>query len=118
MTTKTQGAPISYRPSMGKTQFEQLVVSKLHYKVNRFLDEAVKEKLNRELVITSDPEMSRLISKVTEVILEHKGTKFLKPTEEIRRRIRAKATDLESGKVKGIRWKGSIDKTFGTDAGK
>ncbi len=56
--------------------------------------------------------MSRLISKAREVILEHKGTKFLKPTEEIRRRIRAKAAEVESGKVKGIRWKGSFHKTF------
>ena len=112
MTTKLQKAPISYRPSIGRDEFENLVVKKLHYKVNRFLDEAVKEKLNRELVITSDPEMSKLISKVTEVILEHKGTQFLKPTPEISKRIRAKTAEIESGKVEGIPWKGSLEKTL------
>jgi len=114
MPSQKRVATISYYPSMGKAQFEKLVVGKLNYKVNRFLDEAVREKLNRELVTTSDPEMSRLISKAKEVILEHKGTKFLKPTKKIRKRINARAAEVKSGKVKGIHWKGSFDKTFGS----
>jgi hypothetical protein len=57
--------------------------------------------------------MTRLIGKLTEVVYEYKGWKFLKPSKEIRARIRKKAEQIESGKVKTIRWKGSFDKTFG-----
>jgi hypothetical protein len=106
--------PISYKPSIDRGELLSLITVKLHYKaVNRFIDEAVKEKLNRELKVTSDPEMTRLIGKLTEVVYEYKGWKFLKPSKEIRARIRKKAEQIESGKVKTIRWKGSFDKTFG-----
>ncbi len=107
-------APISYRPSIKRDELESLITKKLRYKaVNRFIDEAVKEKLNRELVVTSDPEMTRMIGKLTEVIYEYKGWNFLKPSKEVRDRIREKARLIESGKIKTTRWKGSIDKTFG-----
>lgn len=54
--------PISYRPSINRGELEKLITKKLKYRaVNRFIDEAVKEKLNRELVVTSDPEMTRMI---------------------------------------------------------
>lgn len=106
--------PISYRPSMERDRLEGLILKKLRYKaVNRFIDEAVKEKLNRELVVTSDPEMTRLLTKLTEVIHEHKGWKFMKPSKEVARRINVKAKPFEEGKVKATRWKGSFDKTFG-----
>ncbi len=106
--------PISYRPSIERGELESLITKKLHYKaLNRFIDEAVKEKLNRELVVTSDPEMTRLIGKLTEVVYEHKGWKFLKPSKEVVKRINEKAKPFEEGKVKATRWKGSFDKTFG-----
>lgn len=109
--------PISYRPSIQRTELEALIIKKLHYKaINRFIDEAVKEKLNRELVITSDPQMTRLIEKLTEVVHEYKGWKFLKPSKEVIQRIRQKAKPYEEGKVKAVRWKGSFDKTFGAKA--
>ena len=111
--------PISYRPSIERDKLEDLVLKKLHYKaVNRFIDEAVKEKLNRELVTTSDPEMTRLIGKLTEVIYEHKGWKFLKPSKEVTKKINEKAKPYEEGKVKATRWKGSFDKTFGEKKGR
>ncbi len=108
---------ISYKPSIERDELLNLITGKLKYKaVNRFIDEAVKEKLNRELVVTSDPEMTKLIGKLTEVLYEFKGWKLMKPSKEIRERIRKKAELIESGKVKTTRWKGSFDKTFGEKA--
>ncbi len=104
--------PISYRPSIERKELESLITKKLHYKaLNRFIDEAVKEKLTRELEITSDPEMAKLVSKLTEVIYEHNSWKFLKPNKAIIDRIDQKAKGVESGKVKAVRWKGSIEKS-------
>jgi hypothetical protein len=106
-------APISYKPSMGQDRLKVIVFKKLHYKsLNSFMDQAVNEKLNRELAVSSNPEMTRLIAKLTEVIYEHKNWKSLKPTKEIVKKIHAAAEPIESGKVKGIRWKGSVKKTF------
>lgn len=105
--------PISYKPSIERDRLFNLILKKLHYKaVNRFIDEAVKEKLNRELAATTDPEMTRLIGKLTEAVYEHKGWKFLKPSKEAVRKINEKAKRYEEGKVKTTRWKGSFDKTF------
>ena len=113
MNTRT---PISYRPSIERDRLEGLILRKLHYKaVNRFIDEAVKEKLNRELIVTSDPEMTRLIGKLTEVVYAHKGWKFLKPSKEVIRKINQRAKPYEEGKVRATRWKGSFDKTFGKE---
>jgi len=104
--------PISYRPSIEREELENLITEKLHYKaLNRFIDEAVKEKLTRELVVTSDPEMTKLVSKLTEVIYEYKGWKFLKPNKAVINRIDQKVKGIESGKVKAVRWKGSIAKS-------
>jgi len=104
-------APVSYKPSMGSDRFKVVVLKKLHYKsVNSFMDQAVTEKLNRELVATSDPEMTRLISKLTEVISEYKGWRFMKPSKEIIQRINAVAKPIEEGKVKAVPWTGSFKK--------
>jgi hypothetical protein len=67
----------------------------------------------RGLVVTSDPEMTRMMGKLTEVLYEYKGWKLMKPSKEVRDRIRAKMKPIEQRKVKTIRWKGSFDKTFG-----
>lgn len=78
--------------------------------MNRFIDEAVKEKITREMNITSDPEMDGLISKLTEVAYEHKGWKFMKPSKAVIVKIDKKADPIASGKVKGVKRKGSFDK--------
>ncbi|HVZ80015.1 MAG TPA: hypothetical protein VHE12_04350 [bacterium] len=105
--------PISYKPSIERDRLFHLILKKLHYKaVNRFIDEAVKEKLNRELVATTDPEMTRLINRLTEVLYEHRGWKFMKPSKEATRKINEKAKRYEKGKIKATRWKGSFDRTF------
>jgi hypothetical protein len=109
MSTRT--APIPYRPSIQREELTSLILKKLHYKaVNRFIDEAVKEKITREMNVTSDPEMDRLISKLTEVVYEHKGWKFMKPSKAVIAKIDEKAAPIASGKVKGVKWKGSFDK--------
>jgi len=104
-------APIPYRPSIQKEELMTLILKKLRYKaVNRFIDEAVREKINREINVTSDPEMDRLIRKLTEVIHEHKGWKFMRPSKAVLARIDQKADPIASGKVKGVKWKGSFNK--------
>ena len=54
--------------------------------------------------------MDRLIAKLTQVIHEHKGVKFLKPSKAIMAKIDAKADPIAAGKSKGVKWKGSFAK--------
>ncbi len=99
-------APISYRPSMERSELEKVVTKKLRYKaLNRFIDEAVREKITRELAGTEQSEMGKLLRKLTEVVYEHNGWKMMKLTPEIIDRIEKRAKPVEEGKVRSYPWK-------------
>lgn len=101
---------LSYRPSIQREVLEQIILKKLHYKkLNRFIDEAVKEKIQREVPSSSKAKTEALIQKLTKVIYEHDGWKFYEVGSKLKKEIDQRAKAVEAGKVKAIRWKGSID---------
>lgn len=58
------------------------------------------------------PKKTRLRSKSNKFLFEYNGTKFYKPGPKLAKEIDEKADAIMEGRVKGIRWKGSFDKTF------
>jgi hypothetical protein len=101
---------ITYRPSVQPEKLTSIIVKKLHYpKVNRFIDEAVKEKIARETSMVYDAKTDGLIQKLSKVVYEHHGWKFHEVSVRMKKEIDGKAKAVESGKVKARRWKGSID---------
>jgi hypothetical protein len=104
---------VAFRSVINEKELKEITLKKLHYpSVSEFINEAVKEKLNRETGLDGDPEVGRLVSKLTEVIHEYKGWKFMKVSPELAKKIDQVADPIISGKVKGTTWKGSFDKTF------
>lgn len=102
---------VAFRSSIEKGKLEEFALKKLHYRsVSEFINEAVKEKISRETVVTTDPEMDRLIDKIREVVYEHKGWKFLKVSPAAAKRIDRIADPIIQGKVKGTPWTGSLGK--------
>ena len=101
---------ITYRPSVEPEKLTSIIVKKLHYqKVNRFIDEAVREKIARETAAVYDAKTDGLIQKLSKVVYEHHGWKFHEVSAKMKKEIDKKAKAVESGKVKGRRWNGSID---------
>jgi hypothetical protein len=102
---------ITYRPSVQPEELSSIIVNQLHYpKVNRFIDEAVKEKIARETAAACNVKADALIQKLSKVVYEHHGWQFHEVNAKMKREIDRKAKKIESGKAKAIRWKGSVDK--------
>ena len=105
-------APISYRPTIERKRLENLITRKLHYKaINRFIDEAVREKIERDLSGSGEARLKRFLDKVNQAVSEYKGWTMLKPSKALVREIEKKAKALETGKVKPVTWKGSLAET-------
>ena len=105
-------APISYRPTIDRKKLESLITRKLHYKaVNRFIDEAVREKIERDLSGSGEAKLKRLLDQVSQAVSEYKGWTMHKPSKALAREIEKKAGPMESGKTKPVAWKGSLAET-------
>jgi hypothetical protein len=100
---------ITYRPTIVPEKLTE-IIRKLHYpKVNRFIDEAVREKISREANDPKSAKAEALIWEVMEVLDKYKGIKFLKPSPELTKEIDKKADAIMSGKVKGYKYtKGNL----------
>jgi hypothetical protein len=99
---------ITYRPTIVPEKLTQ-IIKKLHYtKVNRFIDEAVKEKISREANDPRGAKAEALLGEVMEVLDKYKGIKFLKPTPGLAKEIDQRADAIVSGKAKGYRYKGNL----------
>lgn len=64
-------------------------------------------------VKANPPKKTRLRSKSNKFLFEFNGTKFYKPGPKLAKEIDERADAIIEGRVRGIRWKGSFDKTFG-----
>ena len=101
--------PISYKPTMDAEELKNIIVKKLRYvAVNRFIDEAVQEKLEREMGSGQEAKMKKLISTLEEAVHEYKGWTMHKPTKAQIQEIERKSKLIEQGKVKPVKWKGSF----------
>jgi hypothetical protein len=101
--------PISYKPTMDAEELKNIIVKKLRYvAVNRFIDEAVQEKLEREMGLGQEAKMKKLVSTLEEAVREYKGWTMHKPTKAQIQEIERKSKLIEQGKVKPVKWKGSF----------
>ncbi len=99
---------ITYRPTILPEKLTE-IIRKLHYpKVNRFIDEAVREKISREANDPKGAKAEALIWEVMEVLDKYKGIKFLKPSPELAKEIDKRADAIVSGKVKGHKYNGNL----------
>jgi len=108
---------ITYRPTIIPEKLARIIHKLKYPKLNRFIDEAVREKINRE---TNDPKTAKteaLLWEVMEVLDKYKTIKFLKPSPELAREIDKKADGIISVKTKGYKYKGSL-KDLMKDKGK
>jgi hypothetical protein len=104
----------SYRPSIQRETLEQIILKRLHYKkLNRFIDEAVKEKIQREMPSPGKGNADALVRKLSKVVYEHNGWKFDEVTPKLKKEIDRRAKAVETGKAKAVRWTGSIDDLLG-----
>jgi hypothetical protein len=106
-----QKAPISYKPTMDPDELKDIIVRRLRYvAVNRFIDEAVREKLERVMGASQEARMSRLVSAVEEAVREYRGWTTHKPSKAKKREIDRLARPIEEGLVKPVKWSGSFVK--------
>jgi hypothetical protein len=101
---------ITYRPSVEPGKLASIIVKKLHYpKINRFIDEAVKEKIARETAAVYDAKTDMLVQNLSKVVYEHHGWKFHEVGAKMKKQIDRKAKPIETGKTKSHKWKGTVD---------
>jgi len=99
---------ITYRPTIIPEELTR-IIRELHYpKVNRFIDEAVREKIKREADDPKSAKAEAMMWEVMEVLDKYKGIKLLNPSPELAKEIDKKSDDILSGKSKGYRYKGSL----------
>jgi hypothetical protein len=101
---------VTYRPRMGKNKLQEMV-ERLHYKLNRFIDDAVAEKLRREL--QTDGKAQKLAEDISKLVYEHNGWKFSAPEHGLEKEILKRAHRMKTGKVKSYRYKGSVRDMLG-----
>jgi hypothetical protein len=96
----------NYRPTIEPEKISR-IIKKLHYpNVNRFIDEAVREKIEREVKNQLHTKSDRMLWEISEEIGWYKKITFLKPLPKLAREIDEKADAIMEGKVKGIPWTG------------
>jgi uncharacterized Fe-S cluster-containing protein len=94
---------ITYRPTIEPEKLSK-IIKKLHYpKVNRFIDDAVREKIKREATHPKAAKAEAMLWEIKEVLDKYKGTKFLKPSPELAREIDAKADAIMKNRNKRAR---------------
>jgi hypothetical protein len=83
----TMKETITYRPTIEPDKLSR-IIKKLHYpNVNRFIDEAVREKIKREATNPIDTKTDKMLWEISEVIGRYKKITFLKPSPELARRM-------------------------------
>ncbi len=91
---------ITYRPTIEPEKLTK-IIKKLHYpKVNRFIDEAVREKIKREATSPQAAKAEAMLWEIREVLDKYKGSKFFKPSPELSKEIDEKADAVMYGKGK------------------
>jgi hypothetical protein len=88
---------VTFRPSIKKEELQTLV-KRMHYNLNRFIDEAVKEKLVRESQPRGEAEI--LSEEIGKVVFEHMGWKFAAPTGEALKQLKKSVNQKALGKLK------------------
>ena len=93
-----QAPGLSYRPSMGREKLMEIVVRKLHQRMNSFIDEAVKEKIVRTM--HQDSEIEKLGLDIGKFLCERDGWNIYEPGHKLNKKLDVEIKNIKSGKTK------------------
>ena len=103
---------IAFRPRMGVQRLKALALRMDYPNVSRFIEDAILEKVQRQLHSKDHPEVQKLNDEIGKLIMEHLGLRWAQPGSKIHKGIRKKTEAMRTGKMKSYRWKGSLEQLF------
>ena len=103
---------IAFRPRMGVEKLKALARKMNYPNVSRFIEDAILEKVHREIHLTQNPEIQKLSDEIGKLILKHLGLRWAKPGSKLNKNLHREASEVRSGKRKSHRWKGSLQQLF------
>ncbi len=103
---------IAFRPHMGVERLKALAKKMDYPNVSRFIEDAILEKVHREIHSKNHPEVQKLGDEIGKLVMKHLGIRWTKPGSKLDKELRKEAEDMGSGKIKSYRWKGSLDQLF------
>ena len=96
---------VTYRPTIDKGTLQKLA-KRFHYNLNRFIDDAVKEKIIRERKTKGIDKLSDAISKA---VYEHMNWKVYTPSKKLDKELNKEIKDIKGGKAKYKTFTGKIN---------
>jgi hypothetical protein len=103
---------IAFRPRMGVEKLKTLSKKMDYPNVSRFIEDAILEKVHREVHLKKNPEVQKLSEDIGKLIMKYLGVRWAKPDSKLEKEIRNEAEGMRSGKVKSHQWKGSLKQLF------
>jgi hypothetical protein len=88
----------SFRPKNYSVVQLKKIAQKHHVNLNRYIEEAVVEKIQHEKLDSMKEPAEQLAKKITRVVVEHMGVKLIKPDKATHAKIMKK---FEEAKKKG-----------------
>jgi hypothetical protein len=80
----------SYRPKNYSVIQLKKIAQKHHVNLNRYIEEAVNEKIQHEKLAFAQEPAEQLANKITRVVVEHMGIKLVKPDKATHAKINKK----------------------------
>jgi len=80
----------SYRPKNYSIDQLKKIAQKNHVNLNRYIEEAVVEKIQNEKMSGYQESLEQLTRKISQVVVEHMGVKLLKPDAKTHSKINKK----------------------------
>lgn len=100
---------IAFRPRMGVDQLKAHAKKMGYPNVSRFIEDAILEKVHREVHTKDHPEVQKLGDEIGKLVMKHLGVRWAKPGSKIAKEIQKESEAMRTGKVKSYRWKGSLE---------
>ena len=80
----------SYRPKSYSVGQLKKIAQKHHTNLNRYIEEAVVERIHNDEMGSDKEPVEQLARKITKVVVEHMGVRLSKPDKETQSRINKK----------------------------
>ncbi len=103
---------IAFRPRMGSARLKKIAREMDYPNVSRFIEDAILEKVQRELGAGKNSDVQKLNDEIGKLIMKHLGIRWGKPGSKLAKEIHKEAEDMRTGKVKSYKWKGSLEQLF------
>lgn len=103
---------IAFRPRMGAARLKKIAQKMDYPNVSRFIEDAILEKVQREIHSAKSSDVQKLNDEIGKLIMKHLGIRWAKPGSKLEKEIQKEAEEMQTGKVKSYRWKGSLDQLF------